>query len=150
MMMTEGVVLGHYVSVDGIKVDSTNIELILKLSTPHTQTEVHSFLGCVGYYRRFIEKFSIIVAPLHALTGNVEFQWSDKCDVAFAEIKRLLSTTPMLRGPNWKLPFHISSDASDVAIGVVLGQEEYNKPYVIYFISKNLTHAELNYIVTKK
>jgi hypothetical protein len=55
MMMTEGVVLGHYVSIDGIKVDPTKIEVILNLPTPHTETEVRSFLGCVGYYRRFTE-----------------------------------------------------------------------------------------------
>jgi hypothetical protein len=57
MMMTEGVVIGHYVSADGIKVDPTKIEVILKLPTPHTQTEVRSFLGCSGYYYRFIEIF---------------------------------------------------------------------------------------------
>ena len=73
MMMTEGVVLGHYVSADGIKVDPTKIEIILKLPTPCTQTEVRSFLGCAGYYRRFIEIISIIVIHLHTLTGNVEF-----------------------------------------------------------------------------
>jgi hypothetical protein len=121
MMMTEGVVLGHYVSANGIKVDPTKIEVILNLPTPPTQTEVHCFLGCVGYYHRFIEMFSRIAAPLHALTGNVEFQWYDKCDVAFAELKRLVSTTLVPRGPNWKLPFFISSDASYITIGVVLG-----------------------------
>jgi hypothetical protein len=56
----------------------------------------------------------------------------------------------VLRGPNWKLPFEISSDALDIAIGVVLGQKEDKKPYVIYFIRKNLTLAELNYTVTEK
>jgi hypothetical protein len=62
----------------------------------------------------------------------------------------MVSTTPVLRGPNWKLPFHISTDASDISIGVVLGQEEDKKPYAIYFIRKNLTPAELNYTVTEK
>jgi hypothetical protein len=100
MMMTEGVVLGHYVSADGIKVDPTKIKVILNLLTHRTQTEVHSFLGCAIYYRRFIETFLGIVAPLHDLTSNVEFQWSDKCDIAFVEIKRLVSTTPVLRGTN--------------------------------------------------
>jgi hypothetical protein len=149
MMMTEGVVLGHYVFADGIKVDPEKIEVIIHLPTPCTQTKVCSFLGCARYYRRFIEKNSIIVAPLHALTGNVEFQLSDKCDVAFAEIKRLVSRASVLRGPNWKIPFHISSDASDNAIGTVLGKEKDKKPYGIYFFSKNLTPAELNYTVTK-
>ena len=150
MMMMECVVLGHYISADEIRVDPTKIEVILNLPTPCTQTEVRSFLGCVGYYHRFIEKISRTVAPLHALTGNVEFQWSDKCDVAFAGLKKLISTTLVLRGPNWKIPFHISIDALDIAIGVVLGQEEDKKPYAIYFISKNLTPAELNYTVTEK
>ena len=57
---------------------------------------------------------------------------------------------PILRGPDWSLPFHISIDASDTAIGGVLSQKEGQAPYAIYFISKNLTPAELNYIVTEK
>jgi hypothetical protein len=128
MMMTEGVVLGNYISVDGIRVDPTKIEVILNLPTPHTQIEVHSFLGALGYYSRFMENFAKSAAPLHDLTGNVEFQWSNKCDVAFAGLKKLISTTTVLRGPNWKIPFHISTDASDIAIGIVLGQEEEKKP----------------------
>ena len=68
---------------------------------------------------------------------NVEFKWTDECQKEFNEIKHQLSTTPILRGPDWALPFHISSDASDTAIGAVLGQEENNLPYAIYFISKN-------------
>ena len=68
----------------------------------------------------------------------------------FTNLKKLVSTTPILRNHNWELPFHISSNASDTAIGEVLGQEEDKKPYVIYYISKNLTPAELNYTVTEK
>jgi hypothetical protein len=70
--------------------------------------------------------------------------------VAFAGLKKLILTAPVLRGPNWKIPFHISTNASDIAIGTVLGQEEDKKPYAIYFISKNLTPFELNYTVTEK
>jgi hypothetical protein len=150
MMMTEGVVLGHYIFADGIRVDPAKIEVILNLPTPHTQTEVRSFLGASRYYHKFMPNFSKNVAPLHSLIGNVEFQWSDKCDVAFVGLKKLISTVPVLRGPNWKIPFQISTDASDIAIGVVLGQEEEKKPYAIYFISKNLTPSELNYIVIEK
>ena len=73
MMMIEGVVLGHYVSADGIKVDLAKIEVILNLPTPHTQTEVCIFLSCAGYYHRFIEKISRKFPPLHALTVNEEF-----------------------------------------------------------------------------
>jgi hypothetical protein len=115
------VVLGHYISADGIRVDPTKIEVILNLPYPHTQTEVRSFLGASGYYRRFMPNFSKPVAPLHALTGNVEFQWSEKCDVDFVGLKKLISTVLVLRGPNWKIPFQISTDASDIAIGAILG-----------------------------
>ena len=57
---------------------------------------------------------------------------------------------PILRGPNWSLPFHISTDASDTDIGGVLGQKQGQAPYAIYFISKNLTPTELNYTVIEK
>ena len=73
-----------------------------------------------------------------------------KCDHAFEDLKKLVSTSPVLRGPNWDLPFQISSDASDTTIGAVLAQEEDKKTYVIYYISKNLSPAELNYTVTEK
>jgi hypothetical protein len=148
MMMIEGVVLGNYISTDGIRVDLVKIEAILNLPTPHTQTKVHSFLGASGYYCKSMEKISRTTAPLHSLTSNVDFQWSDKCDVEFSGLKKMISTALMLRGPNWKIPFHISTDASDISIGVVLGQEEDKKPYTIYFVSKNLTPAELSYTIT--
>ena len=61
---------------------------------------------------------------------------TDKCDNAFNDLKKLVATSPVLRGPNWNLPFQISSYASDTAIGAVLGQEEDKKTYAIYYISK--------------
>jgi hypothetical protein len=61
-----------------------------------------------------------------------------------------LSTTPVLRGPNWSLPFHICTDASNIALGVVLGQRENQMPYVIYFVSKNLSPSKANYTVIEK
>ena len=82
-------------------------------------------------------------------TKDVEFQWTESCQNAFEIIKAKLLVAPILRGPDWSLPFHISTDASDAAIGGVLGQKEGKAPYAIYFISKNLTPTELNYIVTE-
>eukprot|EP00253_Pinus_taeda_P028534 PITA_28534 len=150
MMMTEGVILGHYISAAGIQVDPVKIQIILLIPTPTTQTKVRSFLGFSGYYRRFIEHYSHIAAPLYALTGNVDFIWTEKCELAFKDLKKLVSTAPVLPGPNWDLPFQISSDASDTVIGAVLGQEEDKKPYAIYYINKSLSHAELNYTVIEK
>ena len=81
---------------------------------------------------------------------NAEFNWINSSEEAFKTLKHKVSTAPILRGPDWTLPFHISSDASDTAIGAVLGQEEDHLPYAIYFISKNMSPAELNYTVTEK
>lgn len=148
--MTEGVVLGHYISVVDIQVDRENIEVIIMLPTPCTPTEVRSFPGYTRYYRRFILHFSNIAAPLYVLIGNVEFEWTEKCDIVFADLKKIVSTAPVLRGPNWIFPFHISSGASDTTIGVILGLEEDKKPYAIYYINKNITPAEFNYTVIEK
>ena len=80
----------------------------------------------------------------------MNFNWDTDCQSAFQTLKEKLSTAPILRGPNWTLPFHISTDASATAIGASLGQKEHTMTYAIYFISKNLTPAELNYTVTEK
>jgi len=122
----------------------------LLIPTPTTQTEVSNFLGFSSYYRRFIEHFWHIAAPLYALLGNANFLWIEKCDCAFQDLKKLVSTALVLQGPNWDLPFQISSNASDTTIGAVLRQEEDKKPYAIYYISKNLSPPQLNYTVTKK
>lgn len=148
MMMIEGLIMGHYILAAGIQVDPAKILVILLLATPCTQIEVHSFLGFVGYYRRFIKKLSQIDAPLYVLTGNVDFIWTDKCDTAFTYLQWLVSTTLVLRGPNLFIPFQISSDASDTTIGAILGQKEDKKPYAIYYINKNLTPTEFYYTVT--
>ena len=97
--MIKGLILGHYILAAGIQVDPAKIQIILLIPTPTTQTEVHSFLGFSGYYRIFIEHLSHIAAPLYVLTGNVDFVWTKKCDRAFQDLKKLVSTTPVLRGP---------------------------------------------------
>lgn len=150
MMMTKGLILGHYISAVVIQVDPTKIQVIILIPTPSTQAEVCSFLGFFGYYRRFIKNFSQILAPLYELTENINFNRTNKCDITFEDLKWLVSIAPILRGPNWDFPFHISFDASDAAIGAVLSQEEDKKPYAIYYINKNLSPTELNYVVTKK
>jgi hypothetical protein len=125
MMMSEGVVLGHFISSQGIQVDPSKIQVIENLPIPKTKTNVRSFLGHAGYYRRFIKKNSKIASPLFVLLmKNVEFKWTNLCQEAFDALKHWLSTTPILRGPDWALPFHISSDAPNTTIGAVLGQEE--------------------------
>ena len=151
MMLTKGIVLGHHISSSRINVDPAKIQLIVNLSEPKNQKDVRIFLGYAGYYRRFIEHFSKIALPLFKLLSkDLNFHWDTNCQVSFQTLKDKLLSTPILRGPDWTLPFHISTDASNTAIGAALGQKEKLMTYAIYFISKNLTPAELNYTVTEK
>ncbi len=124
MLLIDGIVLGHHVSSQGIRVDLAKIEVITHLPPPKTQREVRSFLGHAGYYRQFIENFTKVATPmLKFLTKDAEFQWTESCQHAFDTLKEKLSVAPVLRGPNWALPFHISTNAFDMAIGGVLGQK---------------------------
>eukprot|EP00253_Pinus_taeda_P009867 PITA_09867 len=125
LMCKAGVVLGHLSSDKGIQVDPAKIEIILSLPIPKIQREVRGFLGHVGYYRRFIDNFSRIATPIFQLLAKYsEFSWSTTCPQSFETLKEKLVQAPVLRGANWCLPFYISSDASNTAIGATLGQEE--------------------------
>jgi hypothetical protein len=89
MMMSEGVVLGHFISYAGIQVDPAKIQVILDIPTPSTQKEVRSFLGHAGYYRRFIKKNSKLASPLFfLLTKDVDFRWTDNCELSFTDLKQ--------------------------------------------------------------
>ena len=120
--MTEGTVLGHTISQQGLQVDPNKIAIIQRVPPPQKVGDFWSFLGLVGYYRRFIKDFSKLASPLFGLLGkDVEFTWIDNCQEALDELKDKLVTALILRGPNWALPFHIHTDASNKSIGVALG-----------------------------
>jgi hypothetical protein len=139
MMLTEAIVLGHHISGTRIRVDPSKIDIISQIRIPSSQKEVRSFLGNDGYYRRFIQNFINLVAPLFKLLAKeVEFHWDEQCQISFEILKKNLSSAPVLRGPNWSLPFHICIDSSDTTLGFVLGQRENQIPYSIYFVRKNL------------
>ena len=122
-MVTQDIVLGHIISSKGIKVDKAKIELIQKLSPPRTVKDVRSFLGHAGFYRRFIQGFSNISRPMcHLLAQDVPFEWTSQCQEAFDKLKRLLTTAPIIRPPDWTLPFELMCDVSDFVVGAVLGQ----------------------------
>jgi hypothetical protein len=149
-MVTNGIVLGHIVSSKGIEVDKSKIELIANLSTPKSVKDVKSFLGHAGFYRRFIKDFSVISKPLcNLLTKENVFEWSEQCEEAFVKLKNLLTSAPV-QPPDWSLPFEIMCDASDYAVGAVLGQRKDKKPYMIYYASKTLNTAQMNYTTTEK
>ncbi|RVW69122.1 Retrovirus-related Pol polyprotein from transposon 17.6 [Vitis vinifera] len=139
----QGIVLGHIISEKGIEVDKAKVELIAKLPSPTTVKGVRQFLGHAGFYMRFIQDFSKLSRPLcELLAKDAKFVWDERCQKSFDQLKQFLTTTPIVRTPNWQLPFEVMCDASDFAIGVVLGQREDGKPYVIYYASKTLNEAQ--------
>ena len=150
-MVTQGIMLGHIVSREGIEVDKAKVELISNLPTPKFVKDIRSFLGHAGFYRRFIKDFSAIAYPLcNFLAKDVAFEWSQACEAAFDKLKTMSVSPPFTHSPNWDLPFEIMCDASDYAIGVVLGQREDKKAFVIYYANKTLNFAQSNYTTTEK
>ena len=150
-MVTQGIVLGHIVVKKGIEVDKAKVELISNIPIPQCVKDIQSFLGHAGFYRRFIRDFSIIARPLcNLLAKDVPFAWSQACEDAFDKLKTMLVSPPIMRSPNWELPFKIMCDASDYAIKAVLGQRENKKDFVIYYANKTLDSAQSNYTTTEK
>ncbi|CAN6459249.1 unnamed protein product [Victoria cruziana] len=142
VMVKEGIVLGHVISKRGIEVDKAKIKTIAKLASPSCVREVRSFLGHAGFYRRFIKDFSKISRPLcDLLAKDIAFVFSEECEWSFLKLKKALSSAPILRVPDWTLPFKIMCDASNYAIAVILGQRVEKKPIVIYYASKTLIDA---------
>jgi hypothetical protein len=115
--------LGHVVSSKGIFMNPQKVEVVVRWERPTTVTEIRSFLGLAGYYRRFIEGFSTIATPLTRLTRkNIRWEWSKKCDESFQELKRRLTTAPVLILPSRTEGFVVYSDASRKGLGCVLMQ----------------------------
>ncbi|CAM8959439.1 unnamed protein product [Rhodiola kirilowii] len=150
-MVTHGVVLGHIVSKEGVEVDKAKIDVIMTLPYPSTVRDIKSFLGHAGFYRRFIKDFSKKALPLSTLLQkDVPFEFTEACKEAFDELKRALTSTPIIRAPDWSKGFEIMCDASDYAVGAVLGQRDEKKPMVIYYASRTLDTAQRNYSTTEK
>nr|GEU55058.1 reverse transcriptase domain-containing protein [Tanacetum cinerariifolium] len=150
-MVMEGIVLGHKISKQGIEVDKANVDVITKLPYLTTVKGIRSFLGHAGFYRRFIKDFSKIARPMtRLLEKDTPFLFSQVCVEAFQTLKRKLTEAPILIAPDWDMPFELMCDASDFAIGVVLGQRQDKHFRLIHYASKTMTEAESNYTTTKK
>jgi hypothetical protein len=134
--------LGYVVTPQGIEVDKAKIEAIASWPQPKTVTQVRSFLGLAGFYRRFVRDFSTIAAPLNELTKkDVPFVWGTAQDDAFMVLKDKLTHAPLLQLPDFHKMFELECDASGIGLGGVLLQE--GKP-VAYF-SEKLSGPSLNY-----
>ena len=105
-MVREGIVLGHLVSSKGLEVDKAKVEVIQDLALPTSIRELRSFLGHVGFYRRFIQDFAKVSKPLTSLLCNEkDFIIEEEGKHAFMQLKQALVEAPILQSPNWDLPF---------------------------------------------
>ncbi|GJR18103.1 reverse transcriptase domain-containing protein [Tanacetum coccineum] len=150
-MVKKGIVLGHKISKAGIEVDKAKVDVIASLPYPTNVNGIRSFLGHVGFYRRFIKDFSKIARPMtQLLMKDAKFDFSDECIKSFNILRDKLITAPVIIAPNWDLDFELMCDASDYAVGAVLGQRIEKKFRTIYYASKTMNNAQEHYTTTEK
>ena len=148
--------LGHVVSGKGISTNPKKVEAVAKWPTPKTVYDVRSFLGFVGYYRRFIKDFSKIAKPIREVITGLENQskrsakktfveWTEAADSAFEHLKKLCISTPILAYPDYKLPFVLHTDSSSEGLGAVLYQKQNGKLRVMAYASRSVSKAESHY-----
>jgi len=142
--------LGHTISTKGISPIQEKTKVITGWQQPSNVTQLQSFLGTVGYYRKFIANFATIAKPLfRLLKKGKQFSWGTEEQESFEELKLRLVTAPILSMPDFEEPFIIRTDASKCGVGGVLIQKDplgQEKP--IYYISRTLKPAENNYGIT--
>ena len=148
--------LGHVVSGEGISTNPKKVEAVTKWPTPQTVYDVRSFLGFVGYYRRFIKNFSKIAKPVReVITGSENqskrtdkktfIEWTEAAKSAFEHLKELCVSTPILAYPDYQLPFILHTDSSSEGLGAVLYQKQEGKLRVIAYASRSISKSESNY-----
>nr|GEU30597.1 DNA-directed DNA polymerase [Tanacetum cinerariifolium] len=147
-----------YCFLDGfsrIEVDRAKVDVIAKLPHPTTVKGVRSFLGHASFYRCFIQDFSKIARPMnHLIEKETPFEFSKECVDAFDTLKKKFTKAPILVVPDWNLPFELMCDASDFAIGAVLGQlYAFEKFWPYLVLSKSIVytnHSALKYVLSKQ
>lgn len=143
--------LGHVVSTEGIAVDPAKVHEVVEWPTPRRLRDVRAFLGLCAYYRKFILGFSIVAAPLFALTKkDSPFVWDEDCQEAFDRLKSALTSSPILSLPTNEAVYVLDCDASDFGIGAVLSQRIGGDEKVIAYGSRLLSTTERNYCITRK
>lgn len=144
--------LGHVVTADGIKPKPEKLETIKEFPIPQTKKEIKSFLGLLGYYRKFIRDFARITKPLtkqlkgKQKTIKIYSEYKD----TFESCKMFLCNDPILQYPDFSKQFILTTNASNVAIGAVLSQGTLGKDKLVSFASRTLSDTELNYSTVEK
>ncbi|XP_077947560.1 uncharacterized protein LOC144388873 isoform X1 [Gasterosteus aculeatus] len=154
---TEVNYLGHVITEDGVATDPGKLSAVANWPRPTNATELRSFLGFCSYYRRFVEGFAKIAAPLHRLVANmidartkkasrkiIGELWTEQCEKSFQDLKSRLISAPVLAYADFSLPFILEVDASLSGLGAVLSQEQDGKVRPVAYASRTLTPAERN------
>jgi hypothetical protein len=145
-------ILGHVVSRNQIKMDPKKLNALSEWNQPRNVKQVQQFLGLANYYRRFVKDFSKIAAPLfNLLRKDTPFVFGKDCDEAFENLKKALSSSPVLRPPDFNREFFLYTDASGYALGAVLGQKDDDgNEYQVGNASRTLRGGEIHYGSTEK
>ena len=142
--------LGFKISPHTIAMDPAKINGVADWPVPKKKKDVQSFLGFINFYRRFVRNFSSVARPLHDLTKDAPWEWTEKHQQAFDQLKRLVTSSPILRMPTDNDPFRLETDASDYAIGAVLMQRQDDIWHTVAYMSKSMSPAERNYPIFDK
>jgi hypothetical protein len=142
--------LGHLITEEGCRPDPSKVEVIKNFPRPENEKQLKRVLGIIGYYRRFIPRFSKTAAPMHALLKDTKFEWTADQENAFQNLKGKLTSQPILQYPDFSKEFILTTDASNQGLGAVLSQGETGKDLPIAYASRNLNKAEKNYTTSEK
>jgi hypothetical protein len=143
--------LGTRINAEGIKPDSEKIQPILDFPTPTSKKKVQEFMGMVNFYRDYIPNLAQEAICLYDITKSEnDFRWSEKAENAFSAIKQMLTSPPLLKLPDPRKPFILSTDASTFALGAVLAQDYGGKEFPVAYASRMLSQSERNYSVVEK
>jgi hypothetical protein len=146
-MQTQVPYLGHIISTNGIEMNPDKTEALSKWPSPQTIKQLRGFLGTVGYYRHFINKFAELALPLtKLLKKDTKFEWTDKCEETKLQLIKAITSAPVLQPPDYSKKFTVTTDASNHALGAVLSQD--GKP--IEFLSKKFNDTEINWATHEK
>ena len=150
LMQGEVRYLGYQVSAEGIAPDPAKLEAVKSYPAPTDVRKLRSFIGLASYYRRFVPNFAKIARPLHNLTKkDVKFQWTERCQEAFEQLRDVLVEAPVLAYPDFGLPFRLETDASGNGLGAVLSQEREGVVRPVAYASRSLHGAEERYSATE-
>ena len=146
--------LGHIVGSGQVQPDPSKLEAVKTFTIPKSKKEVRVFLGLTGYYRKFINNYSSLAAPLFDLTRKDipnKIPWSDSCDRAFNTLKQILCSNPVLRTPDFSKPFILQTDASNRGVGAILSQiDDNSEEHPVGFFSRKLLPREQQYATVEK